>query len=181
MSGDARVLGVDPGSRITGWGVVDFVRGRARHVASGCVATPAGEFPARLLRIHQAIGEVVDTHGPSELAIERVFVHRNVDSALKLGQARGVALVAAASRGLEVFEYMPNEIKQAVTGRGHAGKEQIQHMVRVLLALTVSPAVDEADALAVALCHGHRRETGARLAAGASTGAAPLVLRRRRR
>lgn len=165
-----RILGIDPGSRITGYGIVDVDGSRLRLVECGVVELSGNDFAARLKRIFDALGEVIGQHAPAEFAIEKVFVHRNVTSALKLGQARGAALLAAATREINVFEYSPNEIKQAVTGRGHANKEQIQHMIRVLLGLREAPAQDAADALAVAICHAHVSQTRRRLA-DASVGA----------
>ena len=158
-----RILGIDPGSRITGFGVVDIQVGQVAYVDCGCVRADADDMAIRLHQIHTAIAQVVAQHQPHELAIEKVFVHRNVSSALKLGQARGAALVAVVAAGIAVHEYSPNEIKQAITGRGHADKQQVQHMVRMLLGLRRSPASDAADALAVAICHGHTRETRQRI------------------
>ena len=160
--GPARIIGVDPGSRSTGYGVVDTDGTRLVHVASGFVRTGEGGWSDRLRRIFEDLGAIIDTHIPGEFVIEKVFVHRNVSSALKLGQARGAAILAGATRALPVYEYSPNEVKQAVTGRGHATKEQIQHMTRVLLALREPSQADEADALAVAICHAHVRATLAR-------------------
>ena len=169
-----RILGVDPGSRITGYGIIDFDGSRLAHVSSGCIAARGDHLGERLRRIFDALSEVVAGHDPDEMAVESVFVHRNPDSALKLGQARGAALLAGLTRDVPVFEYSPNQIKQAVTGRGHAGKEQVQHMVKVLLGVARVPPQDAADALAVAICHGHIRETKARMhrAAGLRAGAA---------
>ena len=160
--GTARIIGVDPGSRSTGYGVVDTDGTRLVHVASGFVRTGEGGWSDRLRRIFEDLGAIIDIHTPGEFVIEKVFVHRNVSSALKLGQARGAAILAGATRALPVYEYSPNEVKQAVTGRGHATKEQIQHMTRVLLALREPSQADEADALAVAICHAHVRATAAR-------------------
>ena len=161
-SDTARIIGVDPGSRSTGYGVVDTDGTRLVHVASGFVRTGDGEWSDRLRMIFEDLGAIIDTHAPGEFVIEKVFVHRNVSSALKLGQARGAAILAGATRSLPVYEYSPNEVKQAVTGRGHASKEQIQHMTRVLLALREPSQADQADALAVAICHAHVRATVAR-------------------
>ena len=154
-----RILGIDPGSRFTGFGVIDFEGNHAAHVHSGFIKVIGENLASKLHMIFDAVGEVIDAHHPQELAIERVFMHRNADSALKLGQARGAALLAGATRGMPVFEYSPNEIKQAVTGRGHAAKQQIQHMMRVLLCLSDEPQSDCADALAAAITHGHIRQT----------------------
>lgn len=154
-----RIIGVDPGSRSTGYGVVDAVGTRLVHVASGRVRAGDGDWPGRLRRIFEELGGTLDAHVPQEFAIEKVFMHRNPASALKLGQARGVAILAASMRSLPVHEYSPNEVKQAVTGKGHASKEQIQYMTRILLALSEPPQSDQADALAVAICHAHLRTT----------------------
>lgn len=161
----ARILGIDPGSRVTGFGIVEAANDKVRFVDCGVIKVAGDDFSLRLKQIFDALGSVISEHAPGELAIEKVFVHRNVTSALKLGQARGAALLAAATRGLDVFEYSPNEIKQAVTGRGHADKTQIQHMIRVLMGLREAPAADAADALAVAICHAHLSQTRRRLAA----------------
>jgi len=151
-----RVLGIDPGSRITGFGVIEVLRnGRLQYVASGCVRTGKGELGERLRTVHDGVAEVVETYRPTALAIERVFLARNADSALKLGQARGAALVAAAREGLNIAEYTALQIKRAVVGKGHAEKNQVQHMVKALLALSGTPQADAADALACAICHAH--------------------------
>ncbi len=159
-----RILGVDPGSRLTGYGLVEATGAEVRFLDCGLIQAGDDDVALRLKRIFDGLGRMIAEHAPSELAIEKVFVHRNVTSALKLGQARGAALLAASTRALDVFEYSPNEIKQAVTGRGHAGKEQIQHMIRVLLKLKQVPAADAADALAAAVCHAHVSQTRRRMA-----------------
>ena len=156
-----RIIGVDPGSRFTGYGVVDVDGMRLVHVASGFVRA-AGEWGDRLRAIFEGLGIIIDTHAPREFAIENVFVHRNISSALKLGQARGAAILAGSMRSLPIHEYSPNEVKQMVTGKGHASKEQIQYMTRVLLALREPPQTDQADALAIAICHAHMRTANAR-------------------
>lgn len=158
-----RILGIDPGSRVTGYGIIDFHQNNARHVASGCIHVGGNELTARLKAIFEGISAVVDGEGPTELAVEQVFFHRNAAAALKLGQARGAALMAGVTRGLPLYEYSPNQVKQAVTGRGHASKDQVQHMIKMLLSLRDVPASDAADALAVAICHGHTRQTLARM------------------
>ncbi len=152
-----RILGIDPGSRITGYGVIDLEGAHITHVASGCIQAGADGLAQRLNAIFEGVSAVIRDHGPEELAVELVFMHRNADSALKLGQARGAAVVAGARHGLPVFEFTPAEVKQAVVGRGNADKSQVQHMVKVLLRLPQVPGRDAADALAVALCHGHTR------------------------
>ncbi len=163
MSRRVRILGIDPGSRLTGFGVVDVAEDRARFVASGSVRTTDGEFPDRLRQIYESVAELVAEYEPHELAIESVFVHKNAGSALKLGHARAAALCATFAGDLTVHEYAPREIKQAVTGTGSASKEQVQHMVVALLGLDGTPSADAADALAAALCHGHRRQLDSRV------------------
>ncbi len=150
-----RILGIDPGSRFTGYGVVEVVGRAVHHVASGIVRVANEPWPGRLQSIFAGVRDIVEAHRPDHLAIERVFVHRNAESALKLGQARGAALCAALSPGIHIAEYSPNEIKLAIVGRGHATKEQVQHMVQMLLRLAEPPVADSADALAIALCHAH--------------------------
>lgn len=152
-----RILGIDPGSRLTGFGVIDVEGSRAVYVTSGCVRLPDGPLAERLKVIFESLTELVTTYSPTIMAIECVFMHRNADSALKLGQARGAAICAGVTQALEIVEYTPAEIKQAVAGRGNAAKAQVQHMVRALLKLPGAPQADAADALAVALCHGHQQ------------------------
>ncbi len=154
-----RILGIDPGSRITGFGIIDLSGSKTTYVDSGCVRVRAESLPERLREIFEGIAEIVNTYAPTEMAIEKVFMHRNPDSALKLGQARGAAICAALTRDLRVNEYTPAEIKQATVGRGNAAKTQVAHMVRVLLELPGEPQADAADALAVALCHAHTGQT----------------------
>jgi crossover junction endodeoxyribonuclease RuvC len=169
-----RILGIDPGSRITGYGIIDFHKNHARHVASGCIHVRGSDLTARLRAIFDGITAIVDSEEPAELAVEEVFFHRNAASALKLGQARGAALMAGVTRGLPLYEYSPNQVKQAVTGRGHAPKDQVQHMIKMLLGLRDLPASDAADALAVAICHGHTSQTLARMeSAAARSGSLP--------
>ena len=155
----ARILGIDPGSRITGYGIIDIEGNHATHITHGCIHIDAEELPDKLLTIFEQTSAVVTQYHPEEMAIERVFMHRNADSALKLGQARGAAITACAKQGLKIFEYTANQVKQATVGKGHAAKEQVQHMVKVLLCLENIPETDAADALAVALCHGHSRRS----------------------
>lgn len=163
-----RILGIDPGSRITGYGVIDFHQDHARHVASGCIHLRGSDLTARLRAIFDGITAIVEEQSPQELAVEQIFFHRNAASALKLGQARGAALMAAVTRGLPLYEYSPTQVKQAVTGRGHAAKNQVQHMIKMLLCLHELPASDAADALAVAICHGNTAQTLARIQASVS-------------
>lgn len=154
-----RILGIDPGSRVTGYGVIDSDGRSSRHIASGCVRLGADELPARLGRIFEEVGMLVREHVPEVLAVEQVFVARNAASALTLGHARGAAITACVQAGLDVFEYTPRAIKLAVVGSGAADKTQVQHMIRMLLGLGSAPASDAADALAVALCHAHTHST----------------------
>ncbi len=169
-SGAVRILGIDPGSRQTGFGVIEDGGREARYVASGSVLSLAGSFPERLQLIYRSIGEIVLEYRPEIVVIESVFVHRNAASALKLGHARAAALCATFSGHAEVHEYAPREIKQAIVGNGSASKEQVQHMVTSLLALDGPPSPDAADALAAALCHAHRRRMSRRLAGVAGAG-----------
>lgn len=163
LSDRLRVLGIDPGSRLTGFGVLDFDQDRPRYVASGTVNSIAGEFPERLRRIFDAVRELMLEYRPQVIAIESIFVHRNASSALKLGHARSAAICATFGFDADIHEYAPREIKQAIVGTGSASKEQVQHMVVSLLQLKGNPAPDAADALAAALCHGYRRRLQGRL------------------
>lgn len=156
-----RVLGIDPGSRATGWGIIDGDGRHSVHVASGVLRVGDGELGPRLRAIYDGIAALIAEHAPQEVAVERVFVARNADSALKLGQARGAAICAALAGGLPLAEYAPREVKLAVVGTGSASKEQVQHMMRMLMKLATLPPTDAADALAVALCHAHSRTLAA--------------------
>jgi crossover junction endodeoxyribonuclease RuvC len=158
-----RILGIDPGSRLTGFGVLDSRQDCATYVASGAVNTIEGAFNDRLKRIFQSICEIVTEYRPDVVALESVFVHKNANSALKLGHARSAAICATFEFDIEVFEYAPREIKQAVVGKGSATKEQVQHMVRAMLDLDGEPSPDAADALATALCHANQRSLIAKL------------------
>jgi len=151
----SRILGIDPGSLITGFGLIDVEGGQVRYVTSGCVRVEGDGLPEKLKNIFESITELADEYRPDEMAVERMFMHRNVDSAFKLGQARGAAICAGVLRSLPVAEYTPTQIKQSVVGKGNAAKAQVQHMVRALLSLPGVPQADAADALAVALCHVH--------------------------
>jgi len=154
-----RVMGVDPGSRVTGYGIIETDGVRSRHLESGCIRTTSGAFPVRLGEIFEGIREVLRQWQPQEVAVEDVFVSRNASSALKLGQARGAAVSAIVVGGLPVFEYTPAAVKQGLVGNGRAEKEQVQHMVRIILGLQGRLALDQSDALAVALCHAHSHAT----------------------
>lgn len=154
-----RILGIDPGSRITGYGIVDVSARSVEYVDSGCIRLAEEAMPVRLMMIHQGIGDLIQTYRPQEFAIEAIFVHKNPNSALKLGQARGVAICAAVLAQLPVSEYAAKSIKQAVVGKGAADKTQVQHMVRILLNRSGKIQSDAADALAVALTHAHCLQT----------------------
>jgi crossover junction endodeoxyribonuclease RuvC len=153
-----RILGIDPGLRLTGFGLIVCSGGRLQYVASGCVRSGAGDLPERLRSIVRDLGSVIVEHNPTEVAIEKVFVNVNPHSTLLLGQARGAAISAAVLAELPVAEYTALQIKQAVVGHGKAAKEQVQEMVRRLLSLSSRPAADAADALACAICHAHGGE-----------------------
>lgn len=150
-----RILGIDPGLRITGFGVIDKVGQKLSYVASGCIKTPTGELPPRLKVILESLGEVIATYQPQQVAVEKVFVNVNPQSTLLLGQARGAAICAGVLANLTVAEYTALQVKQSVVGNGHADKEQVQDMVMRLLALDGKPGADAADALACAICHAH--------------------------
>jgi crossover junction endodeoxyribonuclease RuvC len=161
-----RILGVDPGLQVTGFGVIDKHGNRLAYVASGCVRSGRGELAARLKVLLEGLNEVIGAHRPAEVAIEKVFVNVNPQSTLLLGQARGTAICAAVLAGLPVAEYTALQVKQAVVGKGHAKKEQVQQMVKRLLALPGVPSPDAADALACAICHAHGGTLGRLATAG---------------
>ncbi|MBL8444407.1 MAG: crossover junction endodeoxyribonuclease RuvC [Zoogloeaceae bacterium] len=148
-----RILGLDPGLRITGFGVIDKLGSQLRYVASGCIKTRDGELPGRLKTLLDGVREVIATYSPDEVAVEKVFVNVNPQSTLLLGQARGAVICGAVSCDLPVLEYTALQVKQAVVGYGKASKDQVQHMVQRLLLLEGSPSADAADALACAICH----------------------------
>lgn len=152
------ILGIDPGSRKTGFGVISVQGSRHEYVASGVVRLPLVALADRLKIIFDSISEIIDMHSPNEVAVEEVFMAKSAGSALKLGQARGAAIVACVNRELIVAEYTARQIKQSVVGTGAAQKEQVQHMVMTLLKLPACPQEDAADALAAALCHAHARQ-----------------------
>lgn len=150
-----RILGLDPGLRITGFGIIDVLGSRLRYVASGCIRSGDGELPGRLKTLLDGVREVVATYSPDQVAVEKVFVNVNPQSTLLLGQARGAIICGAVSCELPVAEYTALQVKQAVVGHGKADKTQVQHMVQRLLALDGQPSADAADALACAICHAH--------------------------
>jgi len=151
------ILGIDPGSRITGYGIINENRQQLSYIDSGCIRTSEGELSQKLLEIFNGICQLMEKFSPDEVAIEQVFMYQNPSSALKLGHARGVAMVACASHRLNVSEYSAREVKQSVAGYGAAEKDQVKHMVVKLLMLEGSPQADAADALAVAICHSHMK------------------------
>jgi crossover junction endodeoxyribonuclease RuvC len=158
-----RILGIDPGSRITGYGVVESTPRGIRYLASGCIRIKSDEFPERLKQIFDGVSQVIELYRPEQMAIEQVFMHKNADSALKLGQARGAAICATLNRDLPVFEYAARQVKQALVGKGNADKLQVQHMVKILLSIQGDMQIDASDALAIGLCHSHYQETAMRL------------------
>jgi crossover junction endodeoxyribonuclease RuvC len=171
-----RILGIDPGSRLTGFGVVQILSsGKISYIASGVVRVPAVDLAGRLKVIYEGVSEVIARYRPEMVAVEKVFMARNPDSALKLGQARASAVLAAANRELPVSEYSALQIKQALVGKGHAQKEQVKHMVKVLLELSGNPQADAADALACAICHAHHAHSAR------ARGGLPVARRRSRR
>lgn len=171
MGADYRVLGIDPGSRKMGYGVIDVRGTHLDHVDSGTVSIDSRRpMHARLLAVFESITALIARHSPGLLSVEDVFHARNVRSAITLGQARGAVLVAASKAGLAVHSYAPAEIKMAVAGTGRAEKGQVQEMVRAMLSLEILPGADAADALAAAICHAQRRQLDSRL--GRTAGAA---------
>ncbi len=163
-----RILGLDPGLRHTGWGVIDIAGNRLRYVADGAVhSSEKAPMAERLVQLHDGLAEVVRSFAPTEAAVEETFVNKNPTSTLKLGLARGVVLLVPALAGLPVAEYGANHIKKSVVGTGHAAKEQVQMMVRMLLPGASPSSADAGDALAVAICHAHHRQTQSGIAARA--------------
>lgn len=157
MTGRSRILGVDPGSRTTGYGIIDKIGPNLGFVTCGTIRTDSKqEMGDRLLLIYDGLRGVIEQYEPDVAAVEDVFLSQNPQSALKLGHARGVAVLAAMKSGLVVYDYLPRKVKQAVAGYGQADKQQVQHMVRALLELSSSPSNDAADALAVAICHANQ-------------------------
>ncbi|MCI5108994.1 MAG: crossover junction endodeoxyribonuclease RuvC [Marivita sp.] len=150
-----RVLGIDPGLRFLGWGVIEAEGSRLRHVANGICLSGEGELAARLLALHTALTDVFHRFQPDTVAIEKTFVNKDAVGTLKLGQARGVALLVPAQFGLEIGEYSPNSVKKTVVGVGHADKRQVEHMVKMQLPGVEIEGADAADALAIAICHAH--------------------------
>lgn len=159
-----RILGIDPGSQITGYGIIDVSTRQYHYVTSGSIRIQAEYFPDKLKQIFSGVAQIVQQYQPDCMAIEQVFMHKNADSALKLGQARGSAICAVGE--LPVFEYAARQVKQALVGKGNADKSQVQHMVKILLALQGTLQVDAGDALGIAICHAHYQQTAQRLNIG---------------
>jgi crossover junction endodeoxyribonuclease RuvC len=161
-----RILGIDPGSRLTGYGIIEESPRGYHYIASGSIRIKADYFPDRLKQIFDGILQVVEMHQPEQMAIEQVFMHKNADSALKLGQARGAAICAVQTAGLPVFEYAARQVKQAIVGKGNADKLQVQHMVKILLNIQGMLQIDASDALGISICHAHYQQTALRLQQG---------------
>lgn len=159
----AIILGIDPGSRITGYGIIRQTGRQLSYLGSGCIRTVVDDMPGRLKLIYAGVSEIITQFQPDFFAIESVFMAKNADSAIKLGQARGAAIVAAVNQDLPVFEYAARQVKQTVVGTGAAEKSQVQHMVRSLLKLPANPQADAADALAIAITHCHMSQNAIRL------------------
>lgn len=160
-----RVLGIDPGLRNLGWGVIEVAGSRLTHVANGIIHSEGEDLAVRLLSLHSALTCIIADHAPDAAAVEQTFVNKDAVATLKLGQARGIALLAPAQAGIPVGEYAPNAVKKAVVGVGHADKAQIAHMVRYQLPGVILAGPDAADALAIAICHAHHLQSAGRLAA----------------
>lgn len=160
-----RVMGIDPGLRNLGWGVIDVAGSRMTHVANGICHSDSGDLASRLLSLHCQLTAVVQRYAPDAAAVEHTFVNKDAVATLKLGQARGIALLVPAQAGLVVGEYAPNAVKKTVVGVGHAAKVQVDHMVRLHLPGVAITGPDAADALAVAICHAHHVQSAGRLAA----------------
>lgn len=160
----AIILGIDPGSRVTGYGLINVVGNKFEYVACGCIRTETDPLPERLKSIFEGLVEIIERYSPQQAAIEEVFMGRNAGSALKLGQARGSAMVACLSHELPIEEYSARQVKKAVVGAGGADKTQVQHMVKALLSISDNIAEDAADALAVAICHANTQASLIRMA-----------------
>ncbi len=170
MADSVRLIGLDPGLRCTGWGVIDASGNRLRHVANGSVQSDdRATLAERLTQLFGGLNEVLDAWRPDFAAVEETFVNKNPNSTLKLGQARGIAMLTPALRGIPVAEYTPNQVKKSVVGVGHAAKDQIHMMVNILLPGTEVTGPDAADALAVAICHAHLVRTSSTIAARISS------------
>lgn len=164
-----RILGIDPGSRLTGFGVIEITATGYKYIASGCLRIKGDDFPLRLKQIFAGISDIVEQYQPEEMAIEQVFMHKNADSALKLGQARGAAICAVQLFDIPVFEYAARQVKQAVVGKGSADKLQVQQMVKILLGITGELQIDASDALGIGICHANFQQTQRRLKQGVNS------------
>lgn len=164
----AIILGIDPGSRVTGYGLINAVGNKLEYVGCGCIRTQTQDFPQRLQIIHAELVKVIEQFSPQQSAVEEVFMGRNASAALKLGHARGAAMVACLSNQLPLAEYSARKVKQAVVGHGAADKAQVQHMVKALLSISDNIAEDAADGLAVAICHAHTQASLIRMAGAKS-------------
>ncbi len=167
-----RVIGIDPGLRRTGWGIVDVRAGAVTHVANGVCASEGTDLAERLLSLHVGLTHVFEAHAPETAAVEQTFVNKDAAGTLKLGQARAIALLVPAQAGLRVAEYAPNTVKKIVVGVGHAQKGQVEHMIRLQLGDPRLAGADAADALAIALCHAHHAKFQSRLACAIGKAAA---------
>lgn len=165
-----RIIGIDPGLRSLGWGVIEAQNGRLSHVANGQCKTEGRDLAQRLLSLHVQLSAIVARYAPDAAAVEQTFVNRDGAGTLKLGQARGIAMLVPAQAGLEVGEYAPNAVKKAVVGVGHADKKQVEHMVKLQLPGCAPAGPDAADALAIAICHSFHAATAGRLAAAIGAG-----------
>ena len=162
---DMRIIGIDPGLRNLGWGVIESDGPRLHHVANGVLHSGEGDLAPRLARLFIALQAIIAEHSPNQAAVEQTFVNKDAVATLKLGSARGIALLAPALAGLPVGEYAPNAVKKAVVGVGHADKTQVDHMVKMQLPGVIIAGPDAADALAIAICHAHHAQTAGRYAA----------------
>ena len=160
----AIILGIDPGSRITGWGLISVASQKHHFIACGCIRMETSPLPERLKQIFDGVSHIIDEFQPQEAAVEQVFLARNADSAFKLGQARGAAITAIVNQDIEVAEYSARQVKQAVVGNGAADKTQVGHMVTQILQLDSKPQEDAADALAIAMCHANTQQSLIKLA-----------------
>ena len=170
-----RVIGIDPGLRNMGWGVIEMQGARLRHIANGTAHSAGEDLAQRLVALHAQLSAVIALHAPQAAAVEQTFVNKDAVATLKLGQARGIALLVPAQAGLSIGEYAPNAVKKAVVGVGHAAKEQVQHMVRHQLPGVHFDSADAADALAIAICHAHHLQSSQRMSA-ATLGRAALEI-----
>lgn len=164
-----RILGIDPGSRLTGFGVIEASTAGYQYIASGCLRIKGDTLPLRLKHIFVGISDIVEQYQPTEMAIEQVFMHKNADSALKLGQARGAAICAVQLFDIPVFEYAARQVKQAIAGKGSASKLQVQKMLKMLLSIKGELQIDASDALSISLCHANFQQTQRRLNQGMSS------------